>query len=112
MSRFETRRAETGHTVIAPHGRLDLVAAGDLRTVVATAVVGAATPLVVDLSDVQFIDSSGLGALVGALRTARQAGLDLRIAGAAEQVLAVLAMTRIDRVLRPYATVQDAVGAG
>jgi len=70
------------------------------------------TLVVVDLSDTAFLDSSGLGALVGGLRTARAAGGDLRIAGVGQQVRTVLELTTMDRVLRPYATVEDAVGAG
>ena len=48
------------------------------------------------------MDSTGLGALISGLRATRQAGSDLRIAGATAQVLSVLTMTRIDRVIRPY----------
>ena len=68
--------------------------------------------LVVDLDQTVFMDSSGLGALVAGLRAARAAGGDLRIARPTEQVLTVLELTTMDRVLRPYATVQEALGAG
>jgi anti-sigma B factor antagonist len=63
---------------------------------------------VVDLSGVEFIDSSGLGALIGELKKARQAGGDLRISGVTDQVATVLRLTNLDRVLRPYADVQTA----
>jgi len=55
------------------------------------------------------VDSSGLGALIGGLKTARQADGDLRIAAPTEQVATVLGLTNLDRVLRPFATVEDAV---
>jgi anti-sigma B factor antagonist len=42
------------------------------------------------------------------LKTSRQAGGDLRLAAAGEQVLTVLGLTNLDRILRPYATVDDA----
>jgi anti-sigma B factor antagonist len=48
------------------------------------------------------MDSSGLGALVGCLKSARQAGGDLRIAAPSAQVLMVLKLSNIDRILRPY----------
>jgi anti-sigma B factor antagonist len=63
---------------------------------------------VVDLSGTAFIDSSGLGALIAALKKARQAGGDLRIVGPTEQVRTVLGLTNLDRVLRPFDRVEDA----
>lgn len=69
------------------------------------------TRLVVDLGEVSFVDSSGLGAVIGGLKLARQAGGDLRVARANQQVLLVLDLTSLNRVLRPYGTVEEAVGA-
>ncbi len=57
------------------------------------------------------MDSSGLGALVASLKRARQAGGDLRIASLTPQVQMVLQLTNLDRVLRPYASVEEALGA-
>ena len=62
----------------------------------------------VDLGPTTFIDSSGLGALVSGLKTCRQAGGDLRIAAAGEQVRTVLKLTNLDRILRTHDTVEDA----
>jgi anti-anti-sigma factor len=89
-----------------------MAAAAELKAAVDREVADGRTLVVVDLSDTAFLDSSGLGALVGGLRTARAAGGDLRIAGVGQQVRTVLELTTMDRVLRPYATVEDAVGAG
>lgn len=111
MITFGTTIAHGGATVIEPNGRLDMVAAPQLKALVQTAVADGAIPVVIDLRDVQFIDSTGLGALISGLRTTRQAGSDLRIARAAAQVKMVLEMTHIDRVIRPYASVEDALRA-
>jgi anti-sigma B factor antagonist len=108
---FETAVAESGATVIEATGRLDMVAAPQLKALVRSAIGEARTPVVVELSQVQFMDSTGLGALISGLRATRQAGSDLRIAGATAQVLSVLSMTRIDRVMRPYPSVEDALHA-
>ncbi|MBC7590775.1 MAG: STAS domain-containing protein [Salinibacterium sp.] len=62
----------------------------------------------VDLSDVDFIDSSGLGALIGGLKAARQAGGDLRIAAPNEQVRLVLQLTNMERVLTAYPAASSA----
>ena len=112
MIDFGTTVVEGGATVIAANGRLDMVAAPQLKALVQSAVRDAKTPVVVDLTGVQFIDSTGLGALISGLRVTRQAGSDLRIACAGAQVLSVLAMTRIDRVIQPYPSVEDALSAG
>jgi anti-sigma B factor antagonist len=54
------------------------------------------------------MDSSGLGALVACLKSARQAGGDLRIAAPSEQVTMVLELSNLDRVLVGYASAGDA----
>ena len=111
MITFDTTEAAGGATVIEANGRLDMVAAPQLKALVQSAVGAAKTPVVVELSGVQFMDSTGLGALISGLRATRQVGSDLRIAGATSQVLAVLQMTRIDRVIPPYANVEEALRA-
>jgi len=104
-------RSERGGVVIlTAAGRLNMVAAPRLKQLVDAVAADGQARIVVDLSGVVFIDSSGLGALIGGLKTARQAAGDLRIAGATEQVLGVLGLTNLDRILRPYPTVEDAVG--
>ena len=112
MINFDTTVVDGGATVIEATGRLDMVAAPQLKALVQSAVGEAKTPVVVELSGVQFMDSTGLGALISGLRTTRQAGSDLRIAGATAQVLSVLTMTRIDRIIQPYRSVEDALRAG
>jgi len=87
--------------VLRCSGRLNMTAAPGLRAAVDETVGGGINRIVVDLADTSFVDSSGLGALVGGVKSARLAGGDLRIAGAPEQVRTVLALTNLDR---PHAT--------
>ncbi|MGY1605144.1 STAS domain-containing protein [Geodermatophilus sp. SYSU D00815] len=107
---------DTGHApgtaVVRPEGRLTMVTAPQLRSAVSEAVAAGSSRVVVDLSACEFIDSSGLGAVIGGLKTARQAGGDLRIAAAGEQVRMVLQLTNLDRVLRAHTSVEEALGAG
>ena len=98
--------------VIRPRGRLTMVVTRQLRTLIDETVQGGRTRIVVDLGSCEFIDSSGLGALIAGLKTARQAGGDLRIAGVGPQIATVLRLTNLDRVLRPHDTVAGALGAG
>jgi anti-sigma B factor antagonist len=103
-----TQHLDDGTAVIAPEGRLTMTSTAALRTLITETVDGGRTHVVVDLAATDFIDSSGLGALVAGLKTCRQAGGDLRIARPTEQVRTVLQLTNLDRVLRPAASVRGA----
>jgi anti-sigma B factor antagonist len=109
---FEVAPLTDGATVVSPRGRLDMVAASELRSIVAEVVGAGSTRLVVDLVETAFLDSSGLGALIAGLKTTRQAGGDLRIARPTEQVQMVLELTQMNTVLRPYPSVEAALAAG
>jgi anti-sigma B factor antagonist len=98
--------------VVRLRGRLTMDNAAALRSTVTEALDAGRTRIVLDLSDCEFIDSSGLGAVIGGLKTARQAGGDLRIASLTAQVASVLQLTNLDRVLRPYDSVAGALGGG
>lgn len=97
-----------GYAVVRPSGRLTVTGAPQIRQAVGDLVEGGRTRIVVDLAATEFIDSSGLGALVGALKTARLAGGDLRIAAAPEQVRMVLRLTNLDRVLKNHPSAEAA----
>lgn len=102
----------SGAAVLRVDGRLTMVDAPALRAAVGEAVAGAATTVVVDLSGCEFMDSSGLGAVIAGLKAARQAGGDLRLAAPSPQVLTVLQLTNLERVLRPFASVAEAIDVG
>jgi anti-sigma B factor antagonist len=106
---IEKREAGDRTAVLALVGRLNMQSAANLRSSIGTTVDGGRPQVVVDLSQTDFIDSSGLGALVAGLKKARQAAGDLRIAGANEQARTVLGLTNLDRVLRPYGDVEEAL---
>ncbi|MGM1018637.1 MAG: STAS domain-containing protein [Actinomycetota bacterium] len=93
-----------GYAVIAVEGRLTASGAPLLRNAVNDLVAGGQARLVVDMGATEFVDSSGLGALVGGLKSARVAGGDLRIAAVPDSVRTVLRLTNLDRVLRDYPT--------
>jgi anti-anti-sigma factor len=112
VTSFETNVTPDGATVIRAFGHLDLLAAPQFKALVASVVMSETASVVVDLSGVEFVDSSGIGAIISGLRTSREAGSSFRIAGAADQVLAVLELTNVDRILPPYASVEAALDAG
>lgn len=107
MTAYEIREAGTA-VVVQPTGRLNMVAAPGLRDQLRDLVDGGSRRVVVDLSATEFIDSSGLGALISGLKAARQAGGDLRIAAPNTQVTSVLKLTRLDRVLTAHESADTA----
>mgnify|MGYP006266223255 CR=1 FL=1 len=85
---------------MTPRGRVDLSVAPVLRTQLIGLAEAGHTRVVVDLSAVELIDSSGLGALVAGYEAARDNDGDLKIMSPGEQAKLVLALTNVDRVLR------------
>jgi anti-sigma B factor antagonist len=108
MSQFVTRTTPSGAMVVRPEGRLNMVAAPGLRKELHSLVEQGNSRIVVDLSGTDFIDSSGLGALISGLKAARQAGGDLRIAAPTRQVTTVMELTNLNRVLRSHETADGA----
>jgi len=67
--------------------------------------------IVVDLTPLNFIDSSGLGALVTALKAARQAGGDVRLCGLSTPVKSIFELTRLYRVFDIFENRSEAVAS-
>jgi anti-sigma B factor antagonist len=67
--------------------------------------------LIVDLSEVQHIDSAGLSALLLAQRQMTVHEGELRLAGVTGEVFSLLEMTQLDRVFRIFNTVEEAIAA-
>jgi anti-sigma B factor antagonist len=100
-----------GVAVLRLDGRLNMVSAARLREAVTSTVAKGHTRIAVDLAGVDFMDSSGLGALISGLKTTRQAGGDLRIAAPSEQVKLVLQLTNMERVLLAHERAETAFSA-
>lgn len=90
--------AEPGSVVVL-QGRLDVSSAPDIRPVLHTALDGGAGDLVLDLSAVLVIDTTGLGLIVGVHRRAGRCGRRLVLRGVSAPVLRLLRRTRLHRVL-------------
>lgn len=90
--------------------RLDARAAPDLKASITSFVGQGWEWIVLDLSAVDFVDSSALGAIVSGLKALGRSG-DLVIAGAKPPVTALFALTRMDKVFRMFPAVADAVAA-
>lgn len=93
-------------------GRLNMVSAPKLREFVSEVIADGSNRIVLNLKDTAFMDSTGLGALIGCLKAARQAGGDLRIAAVQPQVKMVLQLTSMDKVLTTYDSAEAAFSNG
>jgi anti-sigma B factor antagonist len=67
--------------------------------------------VVADLSQVNWMNSSGLGILISALTTTRNAGGELKIAAATEKIKKLLTITKLTNVFTLYDTVEEAVAS-
>ena len=82
-------------------GELDLASAPPLRAALHECIEAhPGAEVLVDLSKLTFIDSSGLGLLVGALKKARAAGGDLRVVRCPARLRPAFDVTSLDRVFR------------
>lgn len=100
-----------GRTVVSAAGELDAHTAPALAAEVGPLSSRPGGALVVDLTEVSFVDSTGLGVLVTALKHAREAGGTLDLVVAAPRVLKVLALTGLDVVIPMHSTLDEALGA-
>jgi anti-sigma B factor antagonist len=98
-----------GVAVVSFTGRLDFTSVTGARDQFASAIADGHPKLIVDLGDVGFVDSAGLGSLIGGMGAARHAGGDLRIANPSEQSRMLLSLTSLDQVLRIHSNIEEAV---
>lgn len=98
-------------TVMSVGGEIDVYTAPIVRERLDAAVRDGHVNLVVDLSQVRFLDSTGLGVLVGRLKLTRSRGGSLRLVATEEKVLKVFAITGLDKVFELYDTLDEALAA-
>ena len=91
----------TDGSMVELGGRLDARHEAEARETLQAAIAYGTGYLVVDLSEIEVIDATGLGVLVGAHRRARLDGRDLVLRGVPPRVGRLLARTRLSRVLIP-----------
>jgi anti-sigma B factor antagonist len=98
-----------GWAVARASGDLDLTTAPRLRERVVQVVTGGQPRVVLDLQDVDFVDSTGLGVLVGLLKRTRSQGGDLRLVSTRSGLRKVLELTALEHALPLSDTVDDAI---
>ncbi|HEY9795195.1 MAG TPA: STAS domain-containing protein [Leptolyngbyaceae cyanobacterium] len=93
--------------VVQPSGILDGTKAGQFRQEISNLVESNVDIVLIDFRDVTFMDSSGLGALVLALKTVRAAGGKLFICSVNEQIKMLFELTSMDRVFEIFPTREE-----
>ena len=103
---------DDGWSVLTVAGELDVVGGPDLRQHVMAEVGQGNHSLVLDLTGVDFIDSFGLGVVVGALKRTRLLNGDLRVVVPEPRIRRIFEICDLDRVFELHATVEAALAVG
>lgn len=111
MAMTVSTRNDPGYSIVAVSGDVDISTSPDLRAALAAVLAAGARAIVVDMSRVRFIDSTGLGVLVGTYTAVRNAGGRLALVNNHAAVLKVLSITALDEVLGVHPTLADAVAS-
>ena len=95
--------------VIVAKGRMNALSAPSMKTRIQELVEEGQVEIVCDLSEVGFLDSSGLAALVSGLKATRERGGFLKLVGLNDQVARVFRLTMLDHVFEMYPSVEAAL---
>lgn len=97
--------------VLALRGEIDVYTAPRLRQAIVDLVDGGSRRVVVDMTAVDFLDSTGLGVLVEGLKRARTHEGDLLLVATQEKILKIFDITGLNKAFQIHGTVDDAVGS-
>jgi anti-sigma B factor antagonist len=102
-------RSHGDHVIVTAGGEIDLYTAPKLQADLAAIIDGAApvVRVVLDMSGVEFCDSTGMNVLLGALRHARERGGELELAAPRPAIVKILQVTGLDAVFTVAPQVSD-----
>ena len=104
-------RVEGDRTVVEVGGEIDVYTAPKLREQLVDLVTDGTYHIVVDMENVDFLDSTGLGVLVGGLKRVRSHDGSLRLVCTQERILKIFRITGLTKVFPIHDSVADAVSA-
>ncbi|HET7193547.1 MAG TPA: STAS domain-containing protein [Nocardioides sp.] len=108
--RVAGRYALAGHIVVWADGEIDLATAPELRAALAEVVRVPECKVIVDLTEVTFMDSTGLNALVLGWRKAKAVNGELQLVGAGPMVRKVLRVTGLEQIFPVHSTIEECIG--
>jgi anti-sigma B factor antagonist len=94
--------------VVTLAGEVDVYTAPRLKEKLVSAIEGGCSNVVIDMESVGFIDSSGLGVLVSALRRARERDGSVRLVCTRDNILKILRITGLDKVFPIFSEKSEA----
>ena len=100
-----------GATIIAVGGEIDVYTAPRLRDKITELVADGVYSLIIDMEGVEFLDSTGLGVLVGGLKRVRAHEGSLRLVCTQERILKIFRITGLTKVFPIHTSVEEAVSA-
>lgn len=103
-------KEEAGYTVVELAGDVDLSCSPDARKQILQCLDNKSN-LLVDLSRVSYIDSSGVASLVEGYQTAKKKNLRFGLIGVSGPAMSVLQLARLDKVFPIHATIADRVSS-
>jgi anti-sigma B factor antagonist len=98
-------------TVLEVGGEIDVYTAPVLREKLVSLVEAGATMVIVDLTNVEFLDSTGLGVLVGGLKRMRGIGGGFSLVCDQERLLKIFRITGLDQIFTLHSSVEAAAAA-
>jgi anti-sigma B factor antagonist len=104
-------KTEGDHTVVTVGGEIDVYTAPKLREQLIDLVSAGSYHLIVDMEKVDFLDSTGLGVLVGGLKRFRAHDGTLRLVCTEERILKIFRITGLTKVFPIHASVDEALAA-
>jgi anti-sigma B factor antagonist len=106
---LKTDQSGTRAVIFVMEERLDAHNSEELKTEMNRLFGSGSKDLIVDLKDVRFIDSSGLGVLVSGYKNSSTRQGSLKLSGLQTQVKSMFELTRLHRVFDIFTTVDDAI---
>jgi len=104
-------RQEKQLAIVAIIGGVDALTSGEVNSFLSQQIEDGKNRILVDLSQVDFMSSAGLRAILAAFKESRQQGGDLSLAGAQPGVEKILKMSGFTNILKTYPTVAEAIAA-
>ena len=102
-----TTRSENGFTIIALSGEVDLHYSPKAREIILKC-LGDENHVLIDLSEVAYIDSSGVASLVEGFQHARTHNLKFALIGVSDAAMQILQLSRLDKVFPIVASISEA----
>ena len=110
--KFETKEyIEYGVTCIKVPVRLASESSGELKNLLKELVVNGKHKIVMDLSETNYMDSSGIGAIVSKIAATRSNKGDIRLANTQKYVNDLLELTHINKIIKTFTSVDEAVNS-